>query len=172
MKLVLFYIVLAIGLIETAIFLLKECYRGKRLLELRREILSLPWKDNLSRHHDLSVEIAKAILLPVNVRSFPNRVKEKFLPFCIIVDLLLAGIILWGVSIFGLSPSCPASLAMIASWIFYKLAMEISDHLASKKNLIANEIRVEKYARARNLALGINLGISLVVGFITYFTLI
>jgi hypothetical protein len=168
MKLVLFYVVLAIGFGEIALICLKKCYRDHRALELLRQILGLSRKNDPRRYYDLSVEIVKIKLLPVKIGCLPSEVKWRMLPFCIVVGLLLAGILLWGAIVIKLSPSCPASLAMITSWAVYRLAMAGSDHIASRKNSVANEIRVEKFADDRVLVSRACLAISLIIGLIVY----
>lgn len=171
MKLVLFYVVLAIGFAEIALLCLKKCYKEHRALELLRLILGTSRKNNALEYHFLSVEIVKIKLLPVKIGCLPSEVKWRILPFCIGIGLLLAGIILWGAIFIKLSPSCPANLAIITSWTFYRLTMAISDYMASKRNFVVNEIRVEKIAGARMLVSWAYMGISLIVGLITYFTL-
>lgn len=168
MKLVLLYVVLVMGFVELALFGIKRTCKSDRALELRRQILGLSRKNDIIKYHDVSVEIVKTNLLPVKISCLPSEVKRKFLPLYIAMSLLLAGIFLWAASVFKVYPSCPASLAIIASWATYRLTMAFSDRMASEKNPLSNAIRIEKLAKARTLISLICLVISLIIGLIIY----
>ncbi len=152
MKLVLLYIVLAIGFVELALFGLKSTYRGERALELLRQILNLSRKNDIIKYHDVSVEIVKINILPVKISCLPDQVKWQSLPFSIAMSLLIAGIFLfiaWAKKIF---PSSSISLSIIISWTIYRLMMAFLDRMASKKNFLSNAVRIEKFAKTRILA--------------------
>lgn len=169
MKLVLLYIVLSIGFVELALFCIKGTYRGDRAQRFRRQILLLSRKDNPMAYHNLSIEIAVTNLLSIKLSCLPDEVKWKILPLCIVASLLLAGILLWGAFIFGLFPPFSTSMAMLVSWATYRLMMACSDRIASKKNLIANVIRAEKFAGNRKQISRAYLAISLAIGLIVYY---
>jgi hypothetical protein len=170
MELVLLYVVLTTSLAELALLGIKRVYRNDRVLRLRQQMTSLSRKDNALAHHDLSVEIVAISLLPVKISCLPNEVKWRFLPFSLAISLLLAGIFLWAALVLKMCPSCPASIAIIASWAAYRLLMACSDRMASKKNLIANAIRAEKFAEARTLVSRTYMASSLILGLIVYYT--